>query len=598
MEELPPPPSKLPALNKSGGPPLEPQPASLHVGGLITASSGFSERRKIKEEGREDTLTHVENQGYLPTPSPAASTGPLPPMTTIQDDEMLENESNVDSLSSADTDIADKVTSFSSLVKQRRTVLFPPETTFSSADDFFDSCNNRLVDCYNTKTHRHNCDTHALLATCARRKTKKCKFQIGVGLEDGKWVIKMEAPSTRWESHGPGDTAPPSTPRGRKRKRRPVQTALRTGPASSGEEDDEEEAEEDGDSAGTAEPKEDAERELWRQSASSHPIPVPGLPRSTDTFSSAKAAYQAFVAAIVPVYGISLSKNESRCSAQIRCNRWHPSHSTSPGGVCPFFVELRKDADSSRWMIDARASTLKHSHGPALEILGDPEWRPQVYNADARAALGMSPRKGVAGKERKEGRKREEGKEVEGRRVETSPAKLKPSPTAATAAKNPRAAPAAKSFFAPAQLPSTHAQHQPAASTSRPSLAGALGRESFASPSARTNAAPHVASASPAPSAPATPSTTVSAFLRGLHPSLEPLAPHLLAAGFDSPSALASLVLLDPPILDLTLDLVRLAAESPRARPTGTRGAVSVIQLKLLARLLKEAGEEARAPGG
>ncbi|GAA5933243.1 hypothetical protein JCM3775_002583 [Rhodotorula graminis] len=79
--------------------------------------------------------------------------------------------------------------------------------------------------------------------------------------------------------------------------------------------------------------------------------------------------------------------------------------------------------------------------------------------------------------------------------------------------------------------------------------------------------------------------STLAAFLAGLHPSLVPLAPCLVAAGVDSIDALAKLVLLEPPTVALVLEGARRCAEGP----------VSVVQLRLLGRLLDEAGRALRA---
>lgn len=119
------------------------------------------------------------------------------------------------------------------------------------------------------------------------------------------------------------------------------------------------------------------------------------------------------------------------------------------------------------------------------------------------------------------------------------------------------------------------------------------------SPRPAPAAAPPRPSTPPPPvPAPASPYLAVAAFLAGLHPSLVPLAPHLVAAGFDSVDALASLVALERPILELTLDLIRIEA-SRRAtvqRLSGERVVpLSVIQLKLLGRRLGEEGEAMRA---
>ncbi|GAA5904894.1 hypothetical protein JCM8208_007213 [Rhodotorula glutinis] len=117
------------------------------------------------------------------------------------------------------------------------------------------------------------------------------------------------------------------------------------------------------------------------------------------------------------------------------------------------------------------------------------------------------------------------------------------------------------------------------------------------SPRPAPAAAPPRPSTPPPPvPAPASPYLAVAAFLAGLQPSLVPLAPHLVAAGFDSVDALASLVALERPILELTLDLIRVEASRRATRLSGERVVpLSVIQLKLLGRRLGEEGEAMRA---
>ncbi|BGP14180.1 hypothetical protein JCM10213v2_002120 [Rhodosporidiobolus nylandii] len=110
---------------------------------------------------------------------------------------------------------------------------------------------------------------------------------------------------------------------------------------------------------------------------------------------------------------------------------------------------------------------------------------------------------------------------------------------------------------------------------------------------------PTLSSSLPARSFPFAPLTDITnldsnqlvAFLTSLHPSLPPLAPHLLAAGYTSVDALSALLLLDPAILDTFLEHLRVTSEDSKKCPLGA-GRVSVIQVKLLAKELKRAGEE------
>ena len=101
--------------------------------------------------------------------------------------------------------------------------------------------------------------------------------------------------------------------------------------------------------------------------------------------------YKVYVAALVPVYGISvLVLNPTYKGVPIKCNRSHPRYVKLTGAACPWVAFCRRRHDG-KWMVDFDVSTFEHSHGPCKEILADPAWRPTVHNADARAVLGMSP---------------------------------------------------------------------------------------------------------------------------------------------------------------------------------------------------------------
>lgn len=86
------------------------------------------------------------------------------------------------------------------------------------------------------------------------------------------------------------------------------------------------------------------------------------------------------------------------------------------------------------------------------------------------------------------------------------------------------------------------------------------------------------------------PTNDISAFLRGLHPSLESLAPHFVEAGLTTIDSFASLTLVHPAIIDNTLDVIRSRAEAAASQSRDAPHAPSIIQLRLLARLLKEGG--------
>ncbi|GJN88298.1 hypothetical protein Rhopal_001263-T1 [Rhodotorula paludigena] len=283
-------------------------------------------------------------------------------------------------------------------------------------------------------------------------------------------------------------------------------------------------------------------------------------------------AYCAFVKAIMPVFGIGLIKfDKSANTATIACNRSHQQWINSPGGLCPYFIQLeRTSKDPATWAIDATLSHFLHSHGPDGRILADPTWRPLVRNADARRVLGMAPL-ATSGKTKISQAHDEPGKKKHKENAAPPPTKKQ------------RVIPTVPSASSPkVQQPLIHG----APTLSQPS-AGAS-----AQLLARQASAP-VHPSSPAPSAP-TPAAiplqpdAVHAFLGAMHPSLVSLAPHLAHAGFDSLSSLVALLHFEPVFLDLVLEEIRFAAESPRTRAPDANGPVSVIHIKLLARLLRE----------
>lgn len=116
-----------------------------------------------------------------------------------------------------------------------------------------------------------------------------------------------------------------------------------------------------------------------------------GLPTRDSVYDSITDIYKAYVAALVPAYGISVMVlHSTQKKVHIRCNRYHTHFSHLPGGICQWVALCRRRRDG-KWIVDIDASTFEHSHGPRQEILADPEWRPRVINPDAREALGMEP---------------------------------------------------------------------------------------------------------------------------------------------------------------------------------------------------------------
>lgn len=118
--------------------------------------------------------------------------------------------------------------------------------------------------------------------------------------------------------------------------------------------------------------------------------PVPGLPKANDVFATETDLYKACVAALVPVYGVSvILAATTPTTVTLKCNRSHPHWSQAPGGTCGWTCVARRV--SAGWRVDADASQSSHSHGPCKEILANPAWRPKVRNPHAREVLGMPP---------------------------------------------------------------------------------------------------------------------------------------------------------------------------------------------------------------
>ncbi|BGP06322.1 hypothetical protein JCM10049v2_002143 [Rhodotorula toruloides] len=295
------------------------------------------------------------------------------------------------------------------------------------------------------------------------------------------------------------------------------------------------------------------ESEPAARKRSSRDVHVPGLPSVNDSFASTTEAFKAYVKATVPVYGISVTKCAvSSTVTQIKCNRHHSHYSEHPGGVCSWQAVLKLNPKTRRWRIDAVKSHFKHSHGPCEEILRDPSFRPTVRNPDAREALGMpSLDASVSAKEQNMGemrRCRARTKDKDERRAGTSkskgkerardvspPSKKRRLPEEATQEPPP---PAANTL----PPPSEDANRQPQAGPSMYHTVHAHQPTTFtqAPQYPRPTAAPQPA-AYYVPSLSLLPTSDISAFLHGLHPSLESLTPHFIAAGLTTIDALASL---------------------------------------------------------
>ncbi|GAA6034197.1 hypothetical protein JCM8097_003775 [Rhodosporidiobolus ruineniae] len=100
-------------------------------------------------------------------------------------------DSDLDSLSSADTDIANAAV----LPSSRLTLLFPEDEdkAFSSPKSFFNACKARLLRTYGVPTHVGHDTPRYAVATCGRRWNLKCKMSIRAerGM-DGRWRVNRK----------------------------------------------------------------------------------------------------------------------------------------------------------------------------------------------------------------------------------------------------------------------------------------------------------------------------------------------------------------------------------------------------------------------
>lgn len=329
----------------------------------------------------------------------------------------------------------------------------------------------------------------------------------------------------------------------------------------------------DGDTASEAHT--DAEEEVDDM----EPVVVRGLPTCDSVYDSITDIYKTYVAAIVPVYGISVvALNTGQKNVYIKCNRYHSQYTDSPGGMCPWSALCRRRPDG-KYIVDFDASTFKHSHGPCKEILADPEWRPVVRNPDARAVLGMDPLpnqtryKKQASDEPPPHKKARLSKTTSRAKVmppppvpTRSPTSVAPRPQPPSLAASPHWCPSAQHSYPSPISPSTP-QGSSARSAGTPVLnkpVSAIATSShkaprISSPLATWNPTPSVrpssqppvlAAATPvgvgSPSAHDDPFELVSAFCAGLHPSLVALAEPLVAAGVHSFDGLVALRVLGP----------------------------------------------------
>ncbi|GAA6034213.1 hypothetical protein JCM8097_003783 [Rhodosporidiobolus ruineniae] len=359
-------------------------------------------------------------------------------------------------------------------------------------------------------------------------------------------------------------------------------------------EEDDSDGESDGDVDGSAAPSQ---------------MVIPNLPSPNDTFSSLTELYLAYATALIPATGISVQiLHQSPTTATVKCNRFKSCKGSTP---CPYQLIAQLDHEAQRWQIDPAASTLRHAHGPAKEILRDPSWRPRIRNPDLRRALGL------ASIDKPEPRKKNE-KASRNRNLS------KPKKQVVTFSSSPRAEGSTSSTrdFTPGTIalppppsagypfPPTFApfsslahlqQYQSPSHAYSPSTAYFQPPQPACPPQPAYPAQPKPAYSPPLPalsfpstylssstsSAPLSP-THLAAFLASLHPSLTRLAPNLAAFGISTLDSLATLALLEPESIDALFEQMKASSEHEQTRPPGGVR-VSLIQGKLLVKGLREA---------
>ncbi|BGP54134.1 hypothetical protein JCM8202v2_001708 [Rhodotorula sphaerocarpa] len=269
--------------------------------------------------------------------------------------------------------------------------------------------------------------------------------------------------------------------------------------------------------------------------------PVPGLPTRDDLFASETDVFKAYVAALVPVFGISVTMtSKTPSSVKIRCNRHHPHWMPTPEGTCGWVAVAKKV--NHAWKIDFEASVLDHSHGPCKEILDDPSWRPPVFNPHAREALGLLV-KADAQPVPKQAPQQQKKQRVDGGPSDRPLAQ--DSPADAAAQTGPSAS--ARVSSTGARLPPTSGAQTSAPPTGHVAIPQA--------PSSGPDSSTSKAASSPA--LPCTSEDLVRTFCAGLHPSLVSLAPALLSAGISSLDDFVSLRAFHPDIRMHFLDIMR-----------------------------------------
>ncbi|GJN88299.1 hypothetical protein Rhopal_001264-T1 [Rhodotorula paludigena] len=248
---------------------------------------------------------------------------------------------------------------------QYRSALFDGPTIFANQQDFFDACAANLQQQFGFEAIPSKQKPTQISTRCPKHKTDGCPFRVCAALCDsGRWAVALR--SCVWtHSHPPTKTSRIAKAVVEEAKAEVAQTA--------------------------PPPPASTSTTAFDQPTNVYDL-IPDFPKLSDTWSSVKDAFQTFVRATVPVYGVSMHYHQtSDQGVRIRCNRNKQLFAARPGGMCPFSIFLDRKTADGRWRMRSADSNLQHSHGPVGQILNDPAWRPLVKDAEAREALGLAP---------------------------------------------------------------------------------------------------------------------------------------------------------------------------------------------------------------
>ncbi|GAA5933172.1 hypothetical protein JCM3775_002552 [Rhodotorula graminis] len=407
---------------------------------------------------------------------------------------------------------------------ERRAVLFPPNTTFPSADNFIERCRAASEQVYGVPTHQHHDAPGELSAWCALR-NEGCKYRVVALALTERWLLTERL--CTWTHSHPANKAEavPGTIYG-KRAHGSI----------------------DGLNSSSGVPNVAGSIRSQLKAASPSVGPHP-LPSSTTTFDSLHAAYHAFHDALAPAYtrSVHFDRKEDESTFRLSCGESSgPSLGNGNGVDCTFFIDLVIDEQSRRWYAGP-SSVWQHAHGPAERAPAQEEASPALSTLQDVSPPPKRPRLAVT--------------------TPARPASSTPDTLMPTASPTP----------APSQTAASTVPDEPPAAAPSSALS-----ESATAPSGSPVPPP---ARSPA----AEPRPDVSAFLAALNPSLVSLAPALVAAGYDSVEALASLALAQPAILDLALTEVALRAALGRSVRLDAERHASLDEVKRLAVALRAA---------